>query len=607
MRKNKLAEESLTKENNSLRKQLEALAARCAESEEALEAIRHGEVDALVIYPDEGEKIYTIQGAETTYRLMVESINEGAATIIEDGTILYCNHRFADMLATPLEAIIGTSILKYIPSENQASFSSLLQRGLIESCRDEFILLQNGGTSIPVMISINNFSAGGSPGVCLIASDQTEPKKAEEQIRRDALVSETLAEFSRSLVEANLDEQVIMKAALQAAVLLIGDMCVTLLLSPDRQSLKMADHYHPDPVGNQFLENISSTVSIRANEGLSGQVIQTGEALLLPSFKLSQLRPIVNSKLFVIAKKFKISSLIVVPIRTREKTIGALLLGRLQIGRPYGRMELNLAERIANLAALAMTNARLYKDLENLLVKEQTMRLQLIQSEKLSAMSRMMATVVHEINNPVQTIKNCLYLAKLDTTVGSACDESLNIASSEIDRISKLVSNLRDIYHQPTDLIMKPVDVNKLLADVHVLLASHLQHQNVIWQGALPINVYWTRGIADHLKQVFLNLSMNAIEAMQPAGGTITITVIADPSMNELVVSLTDNGPGIEPENLTKIFEPFFTTKQKGNGLGLSICYEIIQSHSGRIIVESSPGNGATFTVRLPLIAPPLI
>lgn len=164
MRTKNLADERLTLENNSLRKQLEELESRYLEAEEALDAIRHGEVDALVIYPDEGEKIYTIQGAETTYRLMVESINEGAATIIEDGTILYCNRRFAEMLTTSLEAIIGTSILKYIPSGSQASFSSLLQRGLMEKCRDESMLIRNDGTTIPVMISIITLAQAAARG-----------------------------------------------------------------------------------------------------------------------------------------------------------------------------------------------------------------------------------------------------------------------------------------------------------------------------------------------------------------------------------------------------------------------------------------------------------
>jgi PAS domain S-box-containing protein len=605
MSKHKDTLEELTKENVSLREQLVTFEQRCKESEEALGAIRRGEVDALVVYTDEGEKIYTIQGAETTYRLLVESINEGAATLIEDGTILYCNQRFADMLATPLETIIGTSILQYIPQEYQVSFSSLLQQGLTENCRGEFELLQRGGQSLPAMISFNNFSASGSPGVSLIASDLIERKKIEDVIRKEASVSETLVEYSKSLVGASLDEYAIMTFTIRSAVQLIGDICITRLLSPDGKSFNMAEHYHPDPVINGFLKTISPVVSIRADEGLSGQVVRTGQAVLLPQFKLSQLKPLVNSDLFAIAKKFKVSSLLVVPLQTQHKTIGTLILARLPDSHPYDNNDLSLAQRIANQAALAMTNARLYLDLENLLKKEQTMRLQLIQAEKLSAMSRMMATVVHEINNPMQTIKNCIYLASLDIQKGSSAEETLNMASSEIDRISKLVSSLRDIYRQPKNLEVEPLDLAKLVTTVHMLLEPHLQHQKVVWESALPVDPIWTGGVGDHLKQVFLNISMNAIEAMQPNGGTLTISMLMDVTKEEVAVKFTDTGVGIQPDEMQKLFEPFYTTKEGGSGLGLPICYEIIQHHSGRITVDSTPGLGSTFTVWLPMISLP--
>lgn len=186
---------ALSREIASQQKQIEELERRCTEAEEALDAIQRGAVDALVIYTDEGEKIYTIQGAETTYRLLVESINEGAATLIEDGTILYCNRRFAEMLATPLEAIIGTSIHQYIPPENKDLFLSLLLRGLKENCRDEISLLRKDGQPIPVMVSLNNFSGSDSPSACLIASDLTERKQAELQLARQ---NQELRELSKA-------------------------------------------------------------------------------------------------------------------------------------------------------------------------------------------------------------------------------------------------------------------------------------------------------------------------------------------------------------------------------------------------------------------------
>jgi signal transduction histidine kinase len=122
----------------------------------------------------------------------------------------------------------------------------------------------------------------------------------------------------------------------------------------------------------------------------------------------------------------------------------------------------------------------------------------------------------------------------------------------------------------------------------------------VTWQEEYSKEPLWIYGIDDHLKQVFLNIIMNAIEAMQPGGGKITVSTDCDIDNNEASVSIADTGPGINPNDVEKLFEPFYTTKEGGSGLGLSICYEIVQQHAGRITIDSQPGKGATFTVWLP-------
>ncbi len=584
-----------------LRKKIKQLEQRAADAEEALDAIRSGSVDALVVYTDQGEKIYTIQGAETTYRLMVESINEGAATMIEDGTILYCNRRFAEMISMPLESIIGTSILQYIPPEEKAIFSSLMERGLKERCRDEATFISKDAHPLPVMVSLNNFSANSVPGLCLIATDLAESKKVEEVIRQDALRSETLAEVTRSLVEASLDETAIMQIIVEAAVRLIGDACIIRVLSSDHQSFLPARHHHADPQVNQLLDEIIGAEALPASEGICGQVVKTGQVIHSPAINLKRPGQSIRKEFPGLAGQLNIYSLLAVPVRTHDTIIGSLVLLRLTRQKTFNLDDQHLASRLADHMAIAMTNAQLYNDLQTVLRTEQAMRLQLIQAEKLTALNRMMATVVHEINNPVQTIKNCLYLAETEAQPGSPQLGYLGMASSEINRITKLVSSLRDIYRQPKEMVPKVLELSRLLADVHLLLESHLQHHNVTWVQEQSTGHNQVSGISDHLKQVFLNISLNAIDAMQPAGGTLTISTTADNKLNEVAIKITDTGCGIDPEHLNRIFDPFYTTKDGGSGLGLSICYEIIQQHSGRISVESLPGRGATFTVVLPM------
>ncbi len=587
-----------------LRKQLERARQRYTDAEEALDAIRHGTVDALVVYTEDGEKIYTIQGAETTYRLMVESINEGAATLIEDGAILYCNQRFAQMLGKPLESLIATSIHSYIANDQKDAFSSLMARGIKENCREESTFIRSNGERLPVMVSFNNFSPNDAPGVCLVATDLTASKKAEQVIRDDVLRAESMAELTRALVEASLDEAAIIRLVSHSAMQLIGDACIIRILSEKKQTLRVASCDHPSPHTTQLIQEILSVDELPVSQGISGRVFQSGVTACVrrmnpatPNLALRQEFPGLSGQL-------DIYSLLALPIRTRDQTIGIIELLRLEKGNPYDADDQNLAVRFADHMSMAVANARLYNDLQTVLRVEQGMRLQLIQAEKLTALNRMMATVVHEINNPVQTIKNCIYLAETEAQPGSILGEYLGMASSEINRITKLVAGLRDIYRQPISAVMEMVELSRMIADVHLLLEQHLQHQNVAWQQSLSGDHLWVNAIPDQLKQVILNLSLNAIEAMQPDGGTLGIAITIEREKNEVGLAVADTGPGIDPAHLERIFEPFYTTKEGGSGLGLSICYEIVQQHSGHIDVESRPGNGATFTVWLPLAIP---
>lgn len=163
--------EAIQAENEALRSQLE-------EAQEALRAISTGEVDALVVYGEQGERIYTLQGADYAYRVMVESIHEGAANIKADGTILYCNKRLAEMVKQPLEKVLGTSFYQYLlPAQNEV-FESLTQKGLESFARIELSLACGEGDPLPVLITASAAEVDGRRGVCLVVTDLTEQKQA---------------------------------------------------------------------------------------------------------------------------------------------------------------------------------------------------------------------------------------------------------------------------------------------------------------------------------------------------------------------------------------------------------------------------------------------
>jgi two-component system nitrate/nitrite sensor histidine kinase NarX len=154
------------------------LRARLDEAEDTLRAIRSGEVDALVVSGMEGDQIFTLKGAELPYRVLIEDMNEGALTLAMDGVILYANRRFAEMLKTPLEKVIGSDIQTWIPPEHQGILRSLMQKDADLKTREELVLTASDGTQIPVYLSVNRLSMDGAPDYFgLVAADLTEQKK----------------------------------------------------------------------------------------------------------------------------------------------------------------------------------------------------------------------------------------------------------------------------------------------------------------------------------------------------------------------------------------------------------------------------------------------
>jgi len=159
--------------------QIEDLRMRLEEAEETLRAIRKGEVDALVVSGPQGDQVYTLKGAEQPYRVFVETVNEGAVTLGPDGTILYCNDRFGELLKEPIERIIGSEIVRFIAPTDTVSFESAFQSGGKGSCKVEILLKGGDGQLTPVHLSLCPLESDDVPCICMVVMDLTEHKRAE--------------------------------------------------------------------------------------------------------------------------------------------------------------------------------------------------------------------------------------------------------------------------------------------------------------------------------------------------------------------------------------------------------------------------------------------
>jgi signal transduction histidine kinase len=186
-----------------------------------------------------------------------------------------------------------------------------------------------------------------------------------------------------------------------------------------------------------------------------------------------------------------------------------------------------------------------------------------------------------------------------DVPADSPIHEPLEMVTSETRRLTNLVGQLRELYRPKIAVEKRPEELLDILEEAHALLIPHMNNAGVEWHPLTGLQRCYVNCVRDQVLEVFLNVSMNAIQSMQSHGGSLFVDMgITDEWVG---VIFKDTGPGISKEMMLHLFEPFMTTKASGLGLGLSITYGIVQRHGGQIQVDNQPGKGATFTVLLPL------
>ena len=234
-------------------------------------------------------------------------------------------------------------------------------------------------------------------------------------------------------------------------------------------------------------------------------------------------------------------------------------------------------------------------DLDSALQLEQELEV----SRRLAAIGRLTAGVGHEVKNPINAMVLHLELlrSKLATTPNPPAQKHVDVLSSEMQRLDRVVQTLAD-FSRPLDLDLRHHSLQSILAAVLDLTAADLARQHVTVETTAPADPIPVRVDDALIRQALLNIVLNGAQAMEPLGGTLTITLSAEP--HTATLRIADQGPGIPPTALPRIFDLYFTTKATGSGIGLAMTSRIIQLHGGAIHVDSTP-QGATFTVTLPL------
>jgi GAF domain-containing protein len=289
------------------------------------------------------------------------------------------------------------------------------------------------------------------------------------------------------------------------------------------------------------------------------------------------------------------------PLNVKSQVVGALVVAYTE-PRDFEEREIALLQAFADQAALALENAQLYASARDNLARLRETQAQLVQAAKLGALGQLVSGVAHELNNPLSVIIGYGQLL-LSREMPPPLRRPVELMVSQGDRMAKIVRNLLYFARQrPPE--RTSVDLQETLEQTLALRLNQLAISGISVRREYSQSLPPIAADSHQLQQVFLNLLLNAEQAILGAGraGEIVVRTAPGPTADTVVAQVVDDGPGISAEDLGRVFEPFYTTKEvgQGTGLGLSVSYGIVQEHGGRLSVESRPG-ATTFTVELPV------
>jgi signal transduction histidine kinase len=293
-----------------------------------------------------------------------------------------------------------------------------------------------------------------------------------------------------------------------------------------------------------------------------------------------------------------------IPLISKERLVGFCNLGRRANQGMYSTEELSLLKTLAQHAAIAIDNALLYEDLRR---SQMLMR----RTDRLRSLETMAGGFAHEIRNPLTSIKTFVQLAPHRRDDAEFMEQFSQVVCEDVERIERLVHEILDYARYMTPKLTQE-SLNDVVASCLYFIEVKASSKSISIQKDLAADLSYVKLDRQQIKQVLLNLFMNAMEAMGDQGGRLTVRtrkLVKQANEPWVQIEVEDSGPGISPRDLEHIFDPFYTTKhesgeREGTGLGLTIAHQIIQEHGGYIDVSSELGHGTTFMVNLPANPP---
>lgn len=400
-----------------------------------------------------------------------------------------------------------------------------------------------------------------------------------EQLRLKARLLESLASVSRTINSAlNLDE-VLQTITRDAATLMQAKMCSLMMLDETRSWLDLrASH----GAGEVYLRK----PRLNVGESLLGAVVRRRKPVQVDNVQTSA-----GYQNVEVARQEGLVSLLSAPLLFAGEAIGTL---NIYTADPYkfSNEEIRILTAFAELSAIAIEKARLY---ERLVDAEEQMR----QNEKLSALGLLAAEVAHEIRNPLTVMKMLYHSLDLQFPGTDPRAEDARLMGEKIEHLNKIVERILD-FARTTEPKLVPVDLNAVVEELSLLVRHKLANQGVQLVRKLQKDLPTVLGDAMQLEQAFLNLILNATEAM-PNGGSLVLTTRTTSAPKQVVVEFADTGEGMSEEQCSRAFRSVLnTTKAKGTGLGLAIVGRTIETHGGELDIKSRLGQGTTISILFP-------
>ncbi len=523
-------------------------------------------------------------------------------------TLSQCIHRRAILVADLLRPGDGSGgERQYITGAPVAAVVPLVARGAPVGALVAGLRKRPGADALQVLQELANNAARAIDNARLYSQAQRHVA-ALERLRADAERAERratfLAEAGRQF-SARLDVCATMETVVSQAAEMLGDACLLVMLQPDRDAVRVAASREPRTGAGSGLHQYFEANPPRYGVGPIGTVLKTGEPLLARHDAMPSAVPAEY------VRKAGIRALVVAPLRLRDRTRGALVAAYCDPAHLPTQEDLTLAVLLADRAAAAIDNAELFEETQRAgialeawsrelehRVAEKTRELEeahreLLRAERLASIGQLAATVAHELRNPLNVIK-VAHFALQQGCSAERRQRHLDAVGRQVAAASRIINDLVDFTREAPPQF-EPVAIEPLirLALANARVPAHITMEVQVEPDLPPV-------LADHaqIARALGSLIENAVQVM-PAQGKLTLR--AGREEDTLRVAVTDTGPGIAAEVVPHLFEPLFTTKTKGTGLGLSIARRVAEAHQGTILVDSTAGAGATFTLVLPL------